>query len=204
MATKRNTILALLIVAGSLTGQPLAQGERDMAMSHLHASRKLVLDSIEGLSPSQWVFKPAPESWSIAECIENLAIYEDSLYEEVTGKIIKTQPISEKEANKQTKNDSQVLETLYEQDRKLQAIDSQQPTGKWASKEALVGHFKESRDRAIAYIEKTPDELRRHLAPHDLLGSLDAYQCFLALSVHTERYVAQIQEVKVHPDYPRK
>ena len=43
----------------------MTQEERDFAMSSLHASRKLFLDAIAGLSDAQWKFKPAPDRWSI-------------------------------------------------------------------------------------------------------------------------------------------
>ena len=67
--------------------------------------------------------------------------------------------------------------------------------------EALVTHFKRSRDRTIAYVEKTNDELRNHIAPHPTMGDLDAYQWILLISAHSERHVAQIRNVKGHPDF---
>ena len=60
---------------------PLEQGERDRAMSHLHATRKVFLDSIAGLSDAQWNFKPAADRWSIAECAEHIAVSDDSLFD---------------------------------------------------------------------------------------------------------------------------
>ena len=70
-------LLLLLPVAGA--AQPLTQGERNRAMSELHATRKQFLDAIEGLTPAQWNFKPAGGGWSVAETAEHIAVSEDEL-----------------------------------------------------------------------------------------------------------------------------
>src|SRR5947209_6162535 len=71
--TMKQIFLAALALATAFAA-PLDQGERDRAMSHLHATRKMFLDSVAGLSDTQWNFKPAPERWSVAECAEHIAV----------------------------------------------------------------------------------------------------------------------------------
>ena len=41
-----------------------------------------------------------------------------------------------------------------------------------------------------------------HFAPLGPLGDLDGYQWLLLLASHTDRHVAQMQEVKAQPGYP--
>src|SRR5271157_4453659 len=71
--------LALVVAAAAslLPAQTLSQHDREFAMSSLHATRKLFLDSVAGLTPEQWNFKAAPGRWSIAECAEHIAATED-------------------------------------------------------------------------------------------------------------------------------
>ncbi len=57
-----------------LYAEPISKGDREFGMSALHASRKLFLDSVAGLSDAQLNFKPAPEKWSIAEVAEHIAL----------------------------------------------------------------------------------------------------------------------------------
>ena len=66
-----------------------------------------------------------------------------------------------------------------------------------------MAHFKESRDANIAYLGTTQDDLRNHFAPHPALGLMDGYQWILLMTGHTERHIAQIQEVKADPKYPK-
>lgn len=76
----KQIILASVCLA-ALSAATLQRGERDRAMSSLHASRKQFLDSIAGLSDAQWLFKPDETSWSVAEVAEHIAVSEDSLWE---------------------------------------------------------------------------------------------------------------------------
>jgi len=91
----------LALAASALYGESLSQGERDRAMSHLHATRKMFLDTVSGLTPAQWTFKPAAERWSIAECAEHIAVSEEF----IPGIAQKAQPAPEKKTAEQKQRD---------------------------------------------------------------------------------------------------
>jgi hypothetical protein len=64
---------AVLILPGSFVCfRWLSDFERDLALSHLCASEKMVLVSVDGLSPVQLNFRAAPNRWSIIECAEHV------------------------------------------------------------------------------------------------------------------------------------
>jgi uncharacterized damage-inducible protein DinB len=195
--------LAVLLLSATLAAAPLSQHERDFAMSQLHATRKMFLDSIAGLSRAQWNFKPSPDRWSIAQCAEHIALTEDSLFRLVTQKILKSPATPEKKAEVRDK-DELVMQTVANRDHKLQAPESLRPTGRWPTEESLVRHFKESRDRTIAYVETTNEDLRSHFMEHPAYKLLDAYQWILLIAAHTERHTKQILEVKADPRFPKK
>lgn len=193
----RRICLLLAIAAAPLASKPLSQGERDFAMSNLHASRKMFLDQVAGLSEAQWKFKPAPDRWSIAECAEHIALAEDFLFDLVTGKIMKSPPSPRKTAPSR-EEDEAVIQKVGDRSKKFNAPDPLKPTGRWPDMETLVRHFKESRARTIRYVETSSDDMRSHV-----LQGRDAYQWLLFISGHTERHVAQIDEVKADPNFPR-
>ena len=179
---------------------PLEQGERDRAMSHLHATRKVFLDSIAGLSEAQWNFKPAADRWSIAECAEHIAVSDDSLFD-LMRQTLKSPAAPEK---KSAVKDEFILQVVPDRSVKAKAPEFLQPKRRWPDRETLIAHFKESRDRNIAYIQTTEDDLRSHFMDHPLLKTIDAYQVMLLLSAHCERHTAQIDEVKADPHYPKR
>jgi hypothetical protein len=87
---------------------------------------------------------------------------------------------------------------------KVQAPEMLRPTHRFASQQALLDHFKESRDRTIAYVANTQDDLRSHFGDHPLLKTLDGYQWLLLLSAHSHRHTLQIEEVKANPNFPKQ
>src|SRR5580765_3192273 len=198
--TKMLPLLLLAILAAPAWPQSLTKEERERAMSELHATRKLFLDSLVGLSEAQWNFKPAPEVWSVAECAEHIALSEDRLYERVTQKLMKAPAEPEKKAEVKGK-DALILENTTDRSQKFQAPEMLRPTHQWPSKDDLIAHFKESRDRTIAYVESTQDDLREHFVPHPAFKLLDGYQWVLLISAHSHRLTLQIEEVKANPNF---
>jgi hypothetical protein len=67
----------------------------------------------------------------------------------------------------------------------------------------MIDQFKQHRDRTIAYIASTPDELRNHILKHPVFGDLDAYQWLLFLAAHCERHILQLNEVKADANFPK-
>ena len=195
-------IMFTALTLATAFAEPLAQGERDRAMSHLHATRKAFLDSVAALSDSQWNFKPSPERWSVAECAEHIAVSEDSLFQ-MLQQVLKSPAAPEKMADAKGK-DELILKVLPDRSVKAQAPEFLQPKRRWPDRETLIAHFKQSRDRNIAYIQTTGDDLRSHFMEHPLLKTLDAYQIMLLISAHSERHTAQINEVKSDPNFPKR
>ena len=67
-----------------------------------------------------------------------------------------------------------------------------------------MDHFKESRDKTIAYVDHTQDALRDHFFDHPAFGTMDGYQWILLISGHSNRHVLQINEVKADPNFPKQ
>jgi uncharacterized damage-inducible protein DinB len=196
-------VVALGGVAALAVAQPLTKDERERGLSELQATRKLFLESVAGLSEAQWNFKPGPEVWSVGEVAEHIAVSEDTIFGLITGKIMKGPVEPDKKAAVQGK-DQVILEKLVDRSLKVQAPEVLRPTHRFASQQALVDHFKESRERTIAYVTNTQDELRSHFGDHPLLKTMDGYQWLLLLSAHSHRHTLQIEEVKSNPNFPKQ
>jgi uncharacterized damage-inducible protein DinB len=169
-------------------------------LSHLHATRKLLLDAIAGLSPAQWKFKPAPDRWSIAECAEHVALSEDFMFERVQ-RMLKMPATPGK---KSEISDDELMKGSVDRSQKAKAAGATQPTGRWGTPTKLAEYFKARRERTLDYVRTTQDALRSHFSgsgtPAD---AFDAYQWLLQIAGHTERHVLQINEVKADPGYPK-
>jgi hypothetical protein len=194
-------LCALTIEAQPAPSGMLSQHDREYAMSQMHVTRKLFLDSVVGLTPEQWNFKAGPDRWSIAECAEHIALSEDFIFG-LTTTMLKSPAAPEKRSEVKVQ-DEQIATLVTDRSAKFKAPEPIAPRRQWADPMEAVAHFKESRDKHIAYLNNTEDELRTHFMPHPAMGMLDGYQWILLLSGHTERHTLQILEVKADPKFPK-
>lgn len=178
------------------------QGERDRAMSYLHATRKQVLDVALPLSPAQWNYKPAGRGWSVAEITEHLTVTEGSVFAGVQQAL--AAPATPEKKSETAGKDEMIMKNLPDRSRKVQAPETITPTGRWSSRDALMAEFKTRRDKTIGFIEKTPADLRSHMFPHPFLKTLDSYQWMLFLAAHSDRHIQQMREVMADPGFPKR
>jgi hypothetical protein len=80
----------------------------------------------------------------------------------------------------------------------------------WSVAEAAEAHGKYDlvlqaiADRTIEFLRTTQQDLRAHTQPHPVPKTIDAYQWILLLSAQCRRHSAQIEEVKAHPQFPKR
>jgi hypothetical protein len=63
-----------------LFAEPISKGDREFGLSALHASRKMFLDAVAGLSDARLNFKPVPGRRSIAEVAEHVTLSERFIF----------------------------------------------------------------------------------------------------------------------------
>ena len=180
----------------------LTKEDRDRGVDYLKQTQKDFLAATEGLSDAQWKFKAAPDRWSIAETAEHIAVTEQTIWELVSGKIMKSPAAPEKAAEAKGK-DEIILTKIPDRSRKAQAPEQLRPTGRWATRAAFVKDFEGKRAEEIAYLAATKEDLRNHFEEHPFLKTMDAYQWLIFNGAHCKRHTAQILEVKADPNFPK-
>jgi hypothetical protein len=175
----------------ALTAEQIAKASR-----HLSVTRDLLVESVAGLSPLQWGFRPTFDSWSIAEILEHLALMEGRIH------IIIGNMCSAPEAEltgKQIEMDEVILNEVPKRSTKLKAPEPVCPAGRWSGDEALQC-FLTSRERTMQLL--AAPLLRGRVRPHPLFGPWDGYQWLLAAGSHTARHTDQIREIKADAHFP--
>jgi DinB superfamily len=192
-------ILALALFSLSANAQELSQADKEKALQYLEATKKEVLDSVKGLSPAQWNFKPAPDRWSVAECMEHIASAEDFIRGLITEQVMKSPAAPGRDVKA---IDEGIIKNVPDRSVKRQAPEPIKPVNKYGSPEAAEKHFVESRTVTEAFLKDTPD-LRDHAMDGPAGGKWDAYEWILLVSAHSDRHTKQILEVKADPNFPR-
>lgn len=192
-------LFSFAVVAISLQAEGLSQKDRDFAMSYLHATRKQVLDAVDGLTEAQWKFKQADDRWSVAQVLEHIILTERALLE-MEKKAVASPPAPIPEASKL--KDEFIMKAIASRDKKAQAPAELRPTGGLGAGTSEVQQFKAARDATIDYVRTTKDDLRAH-STDSPLGKVDGVQWLLFIGAHSERHLAQILEVKADPKFPK-
>lgn len=186
-------VLALPVWAG-----PLTQGERDYALSQLHATRKMFLDAAAGLTDAQWRYKPADNRWSIADICAHLVLSEDFMTAELKKRL--EAPAGEPRFRRQ--DDEKLYAAAVDRSQPRSAPQALEPPPTPMSREEAVRRFTEARDRTLDYVRTTQDDLRGRISGEGAMAH-DAYQWILYIAAHTERHMAQIKEVMDSPGFPK-
>jgi hypothetical protein len=196
--------LAILICASApflFAGDgAMSPAERSYLLDLLESSKTGMLASIQGLSDAQWKFKPAPEVWSVQECAEHLILAEEFIFG-ASQKMLQT-PAVPRPATSTTEADHKLVAIIQDRSKKATAPEPIVPSAKYATPADAMREFTARRDKTIAYVKSTNDELRVHAAPGPA-GTMDGYQALLLLASHSVRHTMQIKEVESNAAYPK-
>ena len=181
-------------------GKTLSPEERKFAVDYMEQTRKGLLMDIKGLSEQQLNFKPSPQKWSIAQCVEHIAIAEIALMKILQESL--DQPADPSKRAEITASDTTVLRVVTDRSHKSTAKEFLQPDDKFADYNAALQGFIDRRNKNISYIISTQDDLRNHFCSHAIMGRIDGFQYLLLISAHCKRHTLQIEEVMADPNFP--
>ncbi len=183
----------------AVTAQELTQEERAAGINELSATHQYLMATLKHLTPDQLNYKSTPESWSIAECLEHIAISEETL-PQMLQEMLKSppNPASRKEINL---SDEKILEMMVDRSQKLKTQEAFTPSGKYGSFEATLKAFTTKRSENMVFLKNTKEDLRNRVRELPF-GKMDGYQVLLFMSGHTERHIKQMEEIKASPGFP--
>lgn len=192
---------ALMAQSTTLPESPLSAGEREQAQRLLVESRQGFLKAIDGLTPAQWAFKPAPDRWSIQDCVEHVVTMEQTIQSQVISKRLSSprEPLRRLEVNV---TDGFILAALPDRNHRFQAPEAFTPRGRWTTPEAAAKVFTECRQGLESQVASTQLDWRTRFGSHPIFGTLDLYQWVLFTAGHTARHTQQIEDVKRSAGYP--
>jgi hypothetical protein len=188
------SVLLLAIFVAPLRAQGLSDGDRQRLMAHLEMTESWLSSEVDGLSTEQLKFRATPDSWSITDVVEHLAVAEPQYWDQL-NKSMQQPPGSEKPQA----TDAGILWYGIDRTNRSKTGEARVPTGKWTDVKESLAEFKKLRATMKAYATKTSDALRSRML---LQGNMDVYQWFLMISSHSQRHILQIREIKAHSSYP--
>ena len=198
-------LLFLCAIASSFafikSDNSITEKERSYAVKLLTDTENGVFASVKGLSDAQLKFKPAPDKWSVEDCLKHIAVTEQGLWQ-MTDAAIKATANPEARADIKA-TDDQLVTNTEDRTHKVKTAPQLEPqnTPFKSAADALTS-FKENREKLIGYVKSTQDDLRNHVATLPF-GKYDSYQMILFIAGHSNRHTQQIEEVKADANFPK-
>jgi len=191
------TIAGIVVAAVTLSAGPMTAGERQRLVAHFEMTEAWLVSELEGLTDAQLRFKMTPESWSIQEVVEHLAIAEPQYWQNLQDSMKAPAPAG----YKAEATDAGIL--WYGIDRTVRTTtgDARVPHGTYPSAKESLAAFRKLRATMLQTAKASQEDFRgRPLTG----GNQDVYQWFLMISTHSQRHILQIREVKAHKSFPRR
>ena len=160
-------IMLILTIISSFALIPfdksLTKQERDFAVQYMTEGRDSLLMDVKGLTPDQLNWKADTSRWSVAQCVEHIALAEGTLMGVVQMNLAPAADPSKRDSLKFT--DQQIMTFLLNRTQKFKAPEVLKPEGKFGSYQAALDSFVVRRNRNIEFIKTTPGRF-----PESLLG----------------------------------
>jgi hypothetical protein len=103
--------------------------EREFALHHLAQSRESLLRMPQGLSREQWDYRPAPDRWTVAECVEHIVTVEARLLDRIQESLENDSDPSRRSALEG--QDHALVANSAARVARLQAPEVLIPSGRW-------------------------------------------------------------------------
>lgn len=202
MRSKKILYVAIAIVMMSFANSStLTNAERKYASDILLKTKDDLLKKLQGLTTEQLNFKADTASWSIAECVEHIAISENNIFS-LTQVALK-EPADPSKRSEIKMKDEAIVDMIADRSTKRKTMEALEPSGKFGNFEATLSEFKTKRENSINYVKATSDDLRNHYFDFPF-GKLDAYQIILFMAGHSKRHTKQIEEIMKNANFPKK
>lgn len=179
----------------------LTPQEREYAITLLTQTEAGVFSSIKGLSEAQMQYKPAADKWSVEDCVKHIAAAEKELWE-MADAVLK-QPANPDKRDGIKFTDAQLVTAVEDRSHKSKTFAALEPANSpYKTVAEALKAFKENREKLIAFVKNTQQDLRNHVAVLPL-GTYDSYQFILLIAAHSNRHTQQMDEVKNSMDFPK-
>src|SRR5258707_6854618 len=140
--------------------------ERDFLLQRLNETQNAFLASFQGVLEDQACFKPAPDRWSICDCIEHMAVAETGLFRQLSENWVPAQaPPASREREMAILNSNG-----GNRDQKTKGPERECPTRRLGRFFQAAKQISAARGRETYYILACNDDLRLPSTRHPPLG----------------------------------
>lgn len=188
-------LLCLVAPVASLSADELSAGDRQRLVAHLEMTERWLVSEVSGLSHGQLTYRMTPESWSVMDVVEHLAIAEPQYWKQLQDSL--KQPVT---GEKIEATDAAILWYGIDRTNRQRTGEARVPHGTFKDLAGSLGAFRKLRAEMMQAAKTSKDDMRGRKL---LEGNMSVYQWFLMISTHSQRHILQIREIKAHAGFPK-
>lgn len=201
----KQLLICLFLFAASSFIMPLntdlTPKDRKFAIDYYQKTKQRLLNDVQKLSDAQLNYKPDSTRWSVAQCIEHIALAENGLWQWCMM-TLRSDSARLLKPDKSPANE-ELIAAVTDRSKKAQAPEMLRPGNQFPGAREALSAYLSRRDSTIRFLETTAAPLRDHYMQTPA-GTLDVFQGLLLLAAHSERHTLQIEEVMRSPGFPKK
>jgi hypothetical protein len=168
----------------------MAPQERTEIVENLERSRQEFLATLAGLSDSQAKTRPAPERWSVLDCVEHVTMVEDRFLGFLQKAEKQDSPSMDKE------KEAGLMASVPNRATRIQAPEAVWPQGRFETLAQAIEKFNSERGRSIQFAEEHCDDLYSLASAHPRLGPMNGVEFLILIAAHARRHAEQIRETR--------
>jgi hypothetical protein len=177
----------------ALPKSAVGKDANQVLLSELRRRADRFLSLLESVPEGMRHIREADDTWSIIDCAEHVCLAEQLMF----AAWEKRRPT---DAAPELQKDPVIQQVALDRSRRLPCPEQARPTGRYASLAEAADAFQASRQRTIAFIESTNEDLRGSTCIHPM-GVFDSYQLVIIMALHPERHALQIEQIRNSPAY---
>jgi hypothetical protein len=164
------------------------QEMKDIA-GELENTRAELIVVVTGLTEEQARTRPAPDRWSILECLEHVSFVERRFLGMVKASEAGTA------AERDAAREAAIEERVVDRSNRRTAPEAVRPTGsKYGCLSEAVQDFNAARDETLRFASEQGVNLLSRSASHPVFGPLNGVEALLLIAGHGRRHTVQMRE----------
>jgi uncharacterized damage-inducible protein DinB len=163
------------------------QEMKDVA-GQLESARAELVVVVSGLTEEQARTRPAPDRWSVLECLEHVSSVERRFLGMVKASEAGTP------AERDSAKEAVIEERVLDRSNRRTAPEAVHPTGKHGGISEALQEFNTARDETLRFASEQGVNLLSRRANHPVLGPLNGVEALLLIAGHGRRHTAQMRE----------
>lgn len=166
----------------------MAPSEIQDVTGQLESARAELMVVVSGLTDEQARTRPAPDRWSVLECLEHVSRVERRFL----GMVRDSAPGTP--AERDVAKEAALRERVLDRSNRRTAPEVVHPAGKYGSISEALQDFNAARDETLRFALAEGGNLMSRSANHSVLGPLNGVEALLLIAGHGRRHTAQMRE----------